>query len=493
MPFHKELLEKRENLIKSGINPYPYSFEQSCPIKKIRAEEAGFLDKEVSIPGRIVAQRIQGKASFVDVEDFDDHIQIYFKKDHVGEAGWNIVMQLDLGDIIGVRGKVFRTRTNELTISAEEVRILAKTTVPVPISKKTEDKVFYQLADPEIKYRERYIHWITEPQARQKMVMRARIISEVRKLMESNGFLEVTTPTLEMIYGGAEATPFETNVKALSNQKVFLRISPELSLKRFIVGGFPKVFTICQNFRNEGIDRSHNPEFTMMEWYEAYTDYEFQMKRFEELVFTVALNTTGSGKITYQGREIDLTPPWRRLTMVDAIKEFNGVDVESMPEEDIKDFARKREIDIQEPFNLGLAIDEIFKATCEDKLIQPTFIMDHPMETSPLTKAKRGKPGFIERFEPFIVGMEMGNAYSELTDPVEQHDRLCRQRQAGQSKKGESGHPVNPMDMDFVKAIGCGMPPTGGVGLGIDRLVMLLTDSHSIREIIAFPLMKPKQ
>jgi lysyl-tRNA synthetase class 2 len=493
MPFHKELLEKRKNLIECGINPYPYSFEQSCPIEKIRSEEADFLDKEVSIPGRVTAQRIQGKVSFVNIEDFEGQIQIYFKKDLIDETSWKIVKQLDLGDIIGVRGKVFRTRTNELTISAEEVQMLAKTTVPVPICKKTEEKTFYQLSDPEIKYRERYIHWITEPQARQKMVMRARIISEVRKFMESNGFLEVTTPTLEMIYGGAEATPFETNVKALSNQKVFLRISPELSLKRFIVGGFPRVFTICQNFRNEGIDRSHNPEFTMMEWYEAYTDYEFQMKRFEELVFTVAVNTTGSGKITYQGREVDLTPPWRRLTMVDAIKEVNGIDVESMGDDAIKEFAKQRDIELQEPFSSGLSIEEIFKATCEEKLIQPTFIMDHPAETSPLTKSKRGKPGFVERFEPFIVGMEMGNAYSELTDPVEQHERLCRQKEAHASKKDASDHPVNPMDLDFVKALGCGMPPTGGVGLGIDRLVMLLTDSHSIREIIAFPLMKPKQ
>ncbi len=493
MPFHKELLEKREKLTTSGINPYPYSFEQTCSIKEIRDDEENFIDNSVSISGRTVAQRIQGKVSFVDIEGFDGRIQVYLKKNNIDDVGWQIVKQLDLGDIVGVRGKIFRTRTGELTLSAEEVQLLAKVVVPVPISKKTEDKVFYQLSDPEIKYRERYINWITEPEARQKMVMRAKIISEVRKFMESKKFLEVTTPTLEMVYGGAEATPFETTIKALGGQKIFLRISPELALKRFIIGGFPKVFTICQNFRNEGIDRSHNPEFTMMEWYEAFTDYEFQMKQFEELVSAVAVNTLGTSKITYQGKEVDLSPPWRRMTMLDAVKEFAGIDMESMSRQDIQEFARKKEIELPEPFNLGLSIDEIFKSTCEENLVQPTFITDHPIETSPLTKVKRGKPGFVERFEPFIVGMELGNAYSELTDPVEQYERLRSQKEIRKPQEKGSEPPEYPIDMDFVKAVGCGMPPTGGVGLGIDRLVMLLTDSHSIRDIIAFPLMKPRR
>lgn len=492
MPFNKDLLEKRENLIRDGIDPYPYSFEQNGSIKKIRDEEDSFLDKEVSLAGRVVAQRIQGKVSFVDIEDFNGRIQVYLKKNNLDENGWKVVKQLDTGDIIGVDGKVFRTRMGELTIAAEKVQILSKVVVPVPISKKTDDKVFYQLSDPEIKYRERYVHWITEPEAREKMVVRAKIISEIRKFMETREFLEVTTPTLEMVYGGAEATPFETSVKALSNQKIFLRISPELALKKFIAGGFPKVFTICQNFRNEGIDRSHNPEFTMMEWYEAFTDYEFQMKQFEELVSTVALNSVGTTKITYQGQEINLAPPWRRLTMVEAIKEYAGIEVETMSQNDIQKFAKEKEIEIPEPFNLGLSINEIFESTCEEHLIQPTFITDHPRETSPLTKAKRGKPGFIERFEPFISGMEIGNAYSELTDPVEQYDRLNEQRDLKRSEKEKSDLPAHPVDMDFVKAVGCGMPPTGGVGLGVDRIVMLLTDSHSIRDIIAFPLMKPK-
>ncbi len=492
MPFHKELLEKRETLIGEEVNPYPYSFEQTCAINKIREEEEDFLDKIVSIPGRTVAQRIQGKVSFVDIEDFDGRIQVYFKKNNIGDENWKIVKQLDIGDIIGVKGKVFRTRMGELTISAEEVTLLSKVVVPVPISKQTEDKAFYQLADPEIKYRERYMHWITEPKVRKIMVVRAKIISEVRKFMESREFLEVTTPTLEMLYGGAEATPFETSVKALSGQKVFLRISPELALKKFIIGGFPKVFTICQNFRNEGIDRSHNPEFTMMEWYEAFTDYTFQMKQFEELVSTVAQSTLGTTKITYQEEEIDLAPPWRRMTMLEAIKEFAGISVEAMSQQEIEAFAKEKEIHLPDPFNLGLAINEIFEETCEKNLIQPTFILDHPVETSPMTKAKRGKPGFVERFEPFIMGMEIGNAYSELTDPVEQYDRFQNQKEIQKSKKKEDGLPVNPIDMDFIKAVGCGMPPTGGVGIGIDRLVMLLTDSHSIRDVIAFPLMKPK-
>jgi len=490
-PFNNDLLEKRASLIQSGIHPYPYSFERTCAIQEIRGQEARYMDQTVSIPGRIVAMRIQGKVSFVDIEDFEGRMQVYFKKDRIDEKDWQIVKQLDLGDIIGVRGAIFRTRTGELTIAATEVGLLAKVTVPVPISKKTDDKAFYQLSDPEIKYRERYLHWITNPDDRQKIVVRAKIISEIRRFMEEREFIEVTTPTLELLYGGAEATPFETRVKALGNQRFFLRISPELSLKRFIVGGFPRVFTICQNFRNEGIDRSHNPEFTMMEWYEAYTDYEFQMKRFEDLVSTVALKILGAAKITYQGTKIDLTPPWRRLTMLDAIREFAGIDMETVDQEAIQKFMEKREIEIPHPFSRGLAVDAVFKATCEEKLIQPTFVIDHPLETSPLTKAKRGAPELIERFEPFIVGMEMGNAYSELTDPVEQYDRLSRQKESLSSKEDPTLS-VNPIDMDFVKALGCGMPPTGGVGLGVDRLVMLLTDSHSIRDIIAFPLMKPR-
>ena len=317
--------------------------------------------------------------------------------------------------------------------------------------------------------------------------MRFHIISLIRRWMEQEGFLEVLTPTIEMVYGGAEARPFSTNIWSLNNQKAYLRISPELYLKRYIAAGFPKVFTICQNFRNEGIDKSHNPEFTMMEWYEAGTDYVRQMERFEQLTSFLAMELLGSTSIEFQGTQIELAAPWRRLCMTDAIKEYVGIDVLSMTIDEIETYMADNQTEFNEGQPKGLLIAHLFEELCEAKLIQPTFILDHPVEISPLTKSKRGKPGFVERFEPFINCMEVGNAYSELTDPVEQYERLAAQRDI---KTGEDfeNHPV---DMDFIKAVGVGLPPTGGVGYGIDRIIMLLTNSSTIRDIIPFPMMKP--
>jgi lysyl-tRNA synthetase, class II len=487
--FDPELLKKRDELRAQGVDPYPYSFDRTHLIAEVRERQADLLEKEVRVAGRIVAYRGKGKLIFVDIADGSGRIQVMFRKDEFDDAAWEVVRRmLDLGDLIGLRGTVFVTKMGELTILPKEYRVLAKAVVRVPIQKTKDDQTWFQLSDPEIRYRERYLHWITDPAARTAMVGRARTISFIRRFLEDRGFLEVTTPTIEMLYGGAEARPFSTSVHALSDQAAYLRISPELPLKRFIVGGFEKVFTICQNFRNEGIDHSHNPEFTMLEWYEAYTDYLYQMEQFEALVSAAVKEIRGGFKATYQGQEIDFTPPWRRLTILDGLKE-KGIDAGAADEAGLLAEFKKRGLEPPKPFTWGHAVAELFKTLVEPELVQPVFVCDHPVEISPLTKLKRGDPRLVERFEPMVAGMEIGNAYSELTDPVEQAERFERQKELGKDREGVTHHPV---DLDFIKAVGCGMPPTGGVGLGIDRLVMLLTDSASIRDVIAFPLMRPR-
>ncbi len=487
--FDPELLKKREELRSRGIDPYPYSFDRTHLVADIRSRQAELLDHEVSVAGRITAYRGKGKLIFLDIADGSGRIQVMFRKDEFDDAAWEVIRRmLDLGDIIGLRGTVFVTKMGELTILPKEYRVLAKAVVRVPIQKTKEDRTWFQLSDPEIRYRERYLHWITDPSARAVMAVRARTISYIRRFLEDRGFLEVTTPTIEMLYGGAEARPFTTSIHALSEQAAFLRISPELPLKRFIAGGFEKVFTICQNFRNEGIDHSHNPEFTMLEWYEAYTDYRYQMDQFEALVSSAAREICGAYRIPFQGKEIDLTPPWRRLAILDGLRE-KGVDAGGMDEACLREEFKRRGLEPPQPFTWGHAVAELFKELVEPELVQPVFVCDFPVEVSPLTKLKRGDPRLVERFEPMAAGMEIGNAYSELTDPVEQAERFERQKALGRDREGVAHHPI---DRDFLKAVGCGMPPTGGVGLGVDRLVMLLTDSASIRDVIAFPLMRPK-
>ena len=489
MSFDPELLKKREDLLGAGVDPYPYSFERSHALDEVRERQADLLGKDVSVAGRLVAYRGKGKLIFADLGDFRGRLQVMFRTDSFDEATWDVIRRmLDLGDWLGVRGPLFITKMGELTVEAKEMRILSKAVVRVPIPKSKDDRSFFQLSDPETKYRERYLHWITDLAAREVMVARARTISAIRRRLEERGFIEVTTPTIEMNYGGAEARPFTTKIHALSEQEAFLRISPELPLKRFIAGGFEKVFTICQNFRNEGIDRSHNPEFTMLEWYEAYTDYEVQMGQFESLVHDVVVEVAGGPRLSYQGQEIDFTPPWKRITVLGAL-EAAGVPAKAMDEEALRKELEQRGIPAPRPFTWGHAAALLFSELIEKSIVQPTFVCDHPVDISPLTKSKRGDPRLVERFEPVVVGMEIGNAYSELTDPVEQQARFERQRAMGADAEGVTHHPI---DEDYLKAMGCGMPPTGGVGLGIDRLVMLLTDSHSIRDVIAFPLMKPR-
>lgn len=487
--FEPALVEKREKLLEQGVQPYPYSYERSHSIADLRERQEELMGSEVSIAGRLTAHRDAGKLVFADLRDEHARIQLMISREDFDEATWKVIKKtVDLGDLVGVRGELLLTKRGELSVRPREFRLLAKTVVRVPIQKSKDDQTWFQLSDPETKYRERYLHWITDPDSRHVMEVRAKTISAIRRFLESRGFLEVTTPTIEMLYGGAEARPFQTTIRALSEQEAYMRISPELPLKKFIVGGFEKVFTICQNFRNEGIDRSHNPEFTMMEWYEAYTDYEYQMEQFETLIATVAEEVVGTMKITYDGQELDLTPPWTRLTMIDALRQ-EGIDAENLSVDELVSVMKEREIEPPKPLTWGHSVATLFEEIVEEKLFQPTFVCDHPLEISPLTKAKRGNERLVERFEPMLAGMELGNAYSELTDPVEQLRRLESQKNFGSDKEGIEHHPI---DMDFVKAVGCGMPPTGGVGLGIDRLIMLLADVHSIRDVIAFPMMRPR-
>jgi lysyl-tRNA synthetase class 2 len=490
MPFDPELLKKREELLARDLELYPYSWERSHTLLEVRETEKELMDKDVRVAGRLLAYRGKGKMIFIDLGDLDGRMQVMLRKNEFDEDTWELIRHgLDLGDWLGISGTVFVTRMGELSVHAKSLEMLAKTVVRVPIPKSKDDQDWNKLADPETLCRERYLHWTTDPAARQKMVQRARIISEIRSFLDGRDFLEVTTPTIEMNYGGAEARPFETAIHALSGHSAFLRISPELPLKRFIVGGFPRVYTICQNFRNEGIDRSHNPEFTMLEWYEAFTDYNFQMDQVEQLVSSVAEKVCGSMKIVYGGKEIDFTPPWKRTTILESLKEA-GIAAGEMDEDALREEYKKRDIEPPSPYTWGHAVAGLFEALIEHTIEQPTFVCDHPVAISPLTKKKRGDDRLVERFEPIVMGMEIGNAYSELTDPVEQQERFVAQQSLGADKDGVENH---PMDTDFLKAMGCGMPPTGGVGVGIDRLVMLLTDSHSIREVIAFPLMRTRE
>lgn len=485
--FDELKLGRREALIAKGLNPYPHTYKPSHSLAEARARKDELLGHVIRVAGRLSAIREMGKAQFMDIYDIDGHIQLHVKRNVVGEAVWEILHLLDLGDVIGAEGELFTTRTGELTVGVRELTVLAKAVVPLPISKEKDGRKWYALSDPEIRYRERYKDWIADLDSRRRFVLRSRIISEIRRKMDSDGFLEVTPPVLEPTYGGAEAQPFTTRVAALGEEEVFLRISLEIALKKYIVGGFPKVYAIGPNFRNEGIDRMHHPEFWMMEWYETYTDYEDQMARFEQLISHVAGAVLGTTKVRFGDLETDLAPPWRRISLAEAVKTSTGIDVESASAEELREACRRRGVpDEKLPASWGEGVMTLFEASCERELVGPVFVKDFPVDISPLTKRKRLADGklserWVERFEPYLFGMEIGNAYTELTDPVEQLERLSAQARTARGV---------PLDWDFVKAIGCGMPPTGGVGLGIDRLVMILTGAASVRDVIAFPLMR---
>lgn len=482
-PLREEKKKKLLALKEKGVNPFPYNFDNKAMTTDIVRDFSNLSageKKESSyfgVSGRLMTMRAMGKANFFNVQDQSGSLQIYLKPEELTEQQKLQYDHVDLGDIVGVRGFVFKTQKGELSLYCKEFHILTKTIEPLP-------EKFHGIQDVEIKYRHRHLDLISDIESKKVFETRSKIISEIRNFLVSKGFLEVETPVLQPIYGGASAHPFSTHHRAL-DMTLFMKISPELYLKRLIVGGFDKVFEIGKNFRNEGIDRSHNPEFTMLEWYEAYTDYNYQLKQFEELISQLCLKITGSMKIQYQGKEIDFTPPWRRLTVYEGIKEYAKVDPEKISDTDLFSLLKKNGSRAEKPKSRGEMLMELFELTAEEHLWQPTFVMDHPVEISPLTKIHRKDSRLVERFEPFAACMEIGNAYSELNDPIEQRNRL--KEQEAQRVVNEEAH---PMDEDFLHAIETGMPPTGGVGLGIERIVMILTNRPSIRDIILFPTMK---
>jgi lysyl-tRNA synthetase class 2 len=489
-PLRVEKRRKLGELRASGIDPYPHNFERTGKVADIVAEfDAGMVAgdlKETSrfrVAGRLMTKRPMGKAAFFNIQDGTGTIQCYIRKEEISPEDNTAFELLDLGDIVGVEGFIFKTKKGELSIHCKEFKMLCKTLEPLP-------EKYHGLADVEIKYRHRHLDLITDPESREVFRKRSKVIAAIRTFLNERDFLEVETPVLQPIYGGAAAHPFSTHHRAL-DMKLFMKISPELYLKRLIVGGFEKVYELGKNFRNEGIDRTHNPEFTMLEWYEAYTDYNYQMKQFEELVQHLAVTVTGSTKVMYQGKEIDFTAPWRRLTVYDGIREYAGFEVEGQPADELYKKARELGSDIKEAnaknYSRGQLIMEIFELSAEPHLWQPTFVMDHPLEISPLTKRHRKNAELVERFEPFAANMELGNSYTELNDPEEQLERL-REQEAKRVVDEEA----QPMDEDFLLAIDTGMPPTGGVGMGVDRIVQILTDRNSIRDIILFPTMKFK-
>lgn len=484
-PLKAEKRRKLHELREQGIDPYPHTYAQTHHAGDLHARFSGInagekLENEkVSLAGRLMTMRDMGKASFFNIQDQSGSIQVYLRTQEQSEHDQKSFKLVDLGDIVGIKGFVFKTQKGELSIHAQEFKILCKTLEPLP-------EKYHGLTDVEMKYRYRHLDLVADPSIRKVFETRSKIIREFRRFLDARGFLEVETPVLQPVYGGAAAHPFSTHHRAL-DMKLYMKISPEIYLKRLVVGGFEKVYEVAKNFRNEGIDRSHNPEFTMLEYYEAYTDYNYQMKQFEEVIAHVAKAVTGSMKVTYQGKEVDFTPPWRRLTVYDGIKEYAGIDPETISEKDLFKKIKEWGSSLEKPSTKGEMLMEAFDLKVEEHLWQPTFIMDHPVEISPLTKMHRSKPGLVERFEPVCAGMEIGNAYTELNDPEDQLTRL--KEQEAKRKTDEEAH---PMDEDFIHAVDLGMPPTGGVGIGIERIVMLLTDQHSIRDIIFFPTMKFK-
>ena len=473
-------LDKLDELKAAGKDPFELTtYEQSHHAAEIKARFAELRDTEVSVAGRMMSKRVMGKASFCAVRDLSGDIQIYVARDAVGEEAYAFFKKYDIGDIIGVRGKVFETKTGEISIHAEELTLLTKSMQPLP-------EKFHGLTDTDQRYRQRYIDLVMNPEVRETFVKRSKIISSIRRYLDDRGFMEVETPMLVSNAGGAAARPFETHYNALS-EDVKLRISLELYLKRLIVGGLERVYEIGRVFRNEGLDARHNPEFTLMELYQAYTDYEGMMNLTEDMFRHVAREVNGSAKIMYSGTEIDLEKPFRRITMTEAVKEYSGVDFATIETlEEARAIAKEKGVAFEERHKRGDILNLFFETFCEEHMIQPTFVTDHPIEISPLTKKKPNNPDYVERFELFIYGREMCNAYSELNDPIDQRERFKAQDALAAAGDEEANH----TDEDFLNALNVGMPPTGGIGYGIDRLVMLLTDSPAIRDVLLFPTMK---
>ncbi|WP_282162507.1 lysine--tRNA ligase [Ulvibacterium marinum] len=486
--------DKLEKLREMGINPYPAAlFPVNTTSKQIKEE---YLEgKKVIISGRLMSRRIQGKASFAELQDGLGRIQVYFNRDEIctGEDKtlYNEVYKklLDIGDIIGVEGQLFTTKVGEKTVMVKDFTLLSKALRPLPLPKKdSEGNLYDEFNDPELRYRQRYVDLVVNPSVKETFIKRTKITNSIREFYNSKGYLEVETPILQPIPGGAAARPFLTHHNAL-NIPLYLRIANELYLKRLIVGGFDGVYEFSKDFRNEGMDRTHNPEFTVMELYVAYKDYNWMMDITEELLEKVALDTNGTSKVKVGEQEIEFKAPYPRVPILEAIKIHTGFDVAGMDEAQLREVAQKLQIEVDETMGVGKLIDEIFGETCEHHYVQPTFITDYPKEMSPLTKEHRNNPALTERFELIINGKEVANAYSELNDPIDQRERF--EEQLKLSEKGDDEAMF--IDQDFLRALEYGMPPTSGIGIGIDRLVMLMTNNSSIQEVLFFPQMRPEK
>ena len=475
--------DKLKHLQEEGKDPYEIKkFNRKNTAGQIKANYDKFEQKDVTVAGRIIAKRIMWKASICTIQDSDEKIQSYVSINDLGEESYKAFKTWDLGDIIGITGFVFKTRTEEISIHAKEVTLLSKSLRPLP-------EKFHGLKDPDLRYRQRYVDLIMNPEVKKTFEMRSKIITKIRNILDKKGYIEVETPMLNNISGGATAKPFITHHNAL-DMDMYLRIATELNLKRLIVGGYDKVYEIGRIFRNEGMDIRHNPEFTSIELYEAYSDYNDMMNIVEELFSKVSLKVLGTTKVNYQGQDIDLAPGWKRISMIDSIKEVTGIDFNEInTDEEAVALAKERGIEIPDVTKetRGDVISLFFDEYVEETLVQPTFIYDYPIEISPLAKKKKSDPRLTERFEAFIGGREYGNAFSELNDPIDQYERFKKQVEAREAGDDEAGM----MDEDFIQALEIGMPPTGGLGIGIDRMVMLLTDAASIRDVLLFPTMKP--
>ena len=475
--------EKIEQLRSEGIEPFAYNYDKDIDSAQLLAKYATLekeqeSEKEYSLAGRIVLRRGHGKAAFAHIQDEAGRIQIYVRLDNVGEKQFGIFEKTDMGDFIGVKGKIFKTKTGEVSVKVKQLTLLTKAVHPLP-------EKWHGLQDTELRYRQRYVDLIVNRQVKEIFVLRSRVISGIRRFLEDKGFLEVETPILHVLQGGAAAKPFKTHHNAL-NMPLFLRIAPELYLKRLIVGGFEKVFELGRVFRNEGMSFKHNPEYTMLEIYQAYADYTDIMELTEDLISTTVKRELGTTEVTFKGMKIDFKKPWKRITLKEALMQFAGINIDLGHDELVK-LAKDRGVDDATKMGQGKLINELYDRFVEQHLIQPTFITDYPIETSPLAKKKRNDPKLVERFEVIVAGMEMANAFSELNDPIDQKQRFEKQMELKKAGDEET----ESMDEDYVRALEYGMPPTGGLGIGIDRLIMLMTDSHSIREVLLFPHMRP--
>jgi lysyl-tRNA synthetase class 2 len=487
----KRRFEELNELRAKGIVPYAYSFEVDSDSQKIKEAFRDGENLSVKIAGRLIGLRRMGKASFAHLQDHKGKIQIYLKKDDIGDT-YDAFKLMDLGDIIGIEGFVFKTKTGEISVHVKSLTLLSKSLRPLPVPKETTDEqgnkiVHDQFSDIELRYRQRYVDLLVNPQIKDVFLKRSKIISVIRNFLDSKGYLEVETPVLQPLYGGAAARPFITHHNTLDTT-LYLRIADELYLKRLIIGGFNGVYEISKDFRNEGMDRTHNPEFTMLELYVPYKDYEWMMSFVEQMLQKICMDVFGTLEFEYDEKKINFASPWKRITMAEAVKAKLGVDILTGSAEDLKAAARNQKLEIKNWDNKPKLIDEIFSEGIQPSLVQPTFVIDYPVELSPLAKKHRSKPGLVERFETYVGGRELCNAFSELNDPVDQKKRFEEQAKM----KAEGDEEAHEIDNDFIRALEYGMPPTAGIGIGIDRLVMLLTNQASIRDVIFFPQMKPE-